>query len=84
MIDCFDFYDKFLIDHLSLSDRALEPAIITTGRYVQQLAHPTNAKVGLMSLDKSKPQFLGFEAKMATAFFKISRSWRVMASSRSS
>ncbi len=75
--------DQGLVCHLSLADRPFLPGIIAAPGYIQ---HPTQSGDGkdfTVGIHKGKPHLFGRE-KIATAFFKMSRSWRRISFSRSS
>ena len=57
------------------------PVVITAPRYLKHLRHPFNRKFGAVLFHKPV-DFFGFFEKMATAFFKMSRSSCAIANSR--
>ena len=75
------FKVKPLAFHTTPALRAIIPCIKTARRYLQRFRHPSHRKLRAMSLHEPVSVFGVFE-KMATAFFKISRSCRAISSSR--
>ena len=78
-----DLLDQFSVSHLSLTGRSRLPGIIAAGRYTKCSAQRSDRISSTLISDELEPHDFGCE-KMATAFFKMSRSCRRVAFSRSS
>ena len=80
-MDDLDLLQELSIRHLSLAGRPGVPGVVATARHLQHLAHAIHWQLTSILFDELESHLFGCE-KMATAFFRMSRSCLTISNSR--